>query len=119
MGVPEDLAFRLFGHSCGTWFLVDDAVSGWSLKSGKHPMMLTAEYSGGPTAVCRPRTTSHPSRFAHDAHPLGHTRTCVIDKNGWLVQIPLTITSDVICAANYSCREEGLALLARLPGCSP
>lgn len=118
MRIPEDLAFRLFGYSAGSWFWVPNEQSGWSGQPGSHPFVLTAAYDGGPTATTRARSTTSRDGIAHRAHPLGHVTNCGIKKPGWIQHLRWTVGPDAICAENYSCGEpydEILAWLAAAP----
>src|SRR3954466_15572914 len=88
MGILPDLAFRIFGHSLGTWFWVPNAQSfhtktgqAWSEEHGRHPFVLVADYGGG-NAVVKPRSTTSRAGIEHSAHPVDHEQTCKIDRRG-------------------------------------
>jgi len=112
MGIPKDLAFRLFGYSFGSWFWVsnDQSVDAaklihWSAESGSHPFVLVAEYDGGPVATVRPRSTSNKTGILHAAHPAAHVSTCKIEREGWILPMLWSLGPEAICADNYSCQE--------------
>jgi hypothetical protein len=112
MGIPQDLAFRLFGYSFGAWFTVANSESvhsiklrRWDPKPGFHPFVLVADYDGGPTATVRPRSASRERGIEHLAHPVDHSTTCRIDKEGWIVPVLWSLRSESIGSDSYSCQE--------------
>lgn len=117
----EELAFRIFGRSFGTWFWVPNSQAvnpakllRWDEREGTHPFVLVADYDGGPAAAVRPRSLSSPSGIAHDGHPPGHALSCKIDKKGRIVPVLWSLGPDAICAANYSCTEPYEEILQKL-----
>ena len=112
MGTFDDLAFRLFGHSAGSWFWVPNSESchsvierAWSNEPGHHPFVLVADYDGGPGVTVRPRSTTNDRGVEHSAHPFDHERTCKIDRPGWVLRVLWSLRTDAVCGENYSCVE--------------
>jgi hypothetical protein len=112
MGILPDLAFRLFGHSGGTWFWVPNDQSAhsiterrWSDEPGRHPFVLVADYAGGPGVTVRPRSTTNDRGVEHFAHPADHEQTCKIGRKGWVLRVLWSLQTDAVCAENYSCVE--------------
>jgi hypothetical protein len=121
MGIPEDLEFRLFGHSLGTWFWVANSQSlhpvkrmRWNPRPGTHPFVLISDYTGGPAATVRARSKSSTQGIQHNAHPRGHSRTCKIREPGHIVEPLWSLGPAALCAENYSCQEPYEEILAKL-----
>lgn len=121
MGIPEDLAFRLFGHAFGTWFWVANSQSvhpgkliRWNPGQGTHPFVLVAEYDGGPTATVRARSKSSRQGIQHSAHPSGHSPSCKIREEGRIVAPLWSLGPAALCTENYSCQEPYEEIVAKL-----
>lgn len=121
MGIPEDLAFRLFGHSFGTWFWVANSQSvhpqkliRWNPDPGTHPFVLVADYDGGPTATVRARSKTSRRGIPHDPHPPDCSPTCKITEVGRIVPLLWSLGPEAICADNYSCVEPYGEILKKL-----
>jgi hypothetical protein len=112
--IPSDLAFRLFGYSQGGWFWVANEQSSWGKEAGFHPFVLIADYDGGPSAVVRPRSTTNTFGIQHAAHPVDHSITCKIRKDGWVLTMLWSLRRDLISADSYSCNEPDEGLLLKL-----
>lgn len=112
MSALSDLAFRLFGHSLGTWFWVPNdqtlhAITErrWSEKEGSHPFVLVFDYDGGPSATVRPRSTTSDRGLDHLAHPADCAVSCKIDRRGWILRVLWSLRADALSADHYSCVE--------------
>jgi hypothetical protein len=121
MDIAKDLAFRLFGHSLGTWFWVANSQSlhpgkriRWNPGQGTHPFVLVTDYDGGPAATVRARSRSSDQGIPHAAHPRDHSLSCKIKDEGRIVPPLWSLGPDAICAENYSCQEPYEEILEKL-----
>jgi hypothetical protein len=121
MPIAKDLAFRLFGHSFGTWFWVANSQSvhpvkliRWNPAQGTHPFVLVADYDGGPAATVRPRSKSSKNGIKHHAHPPDCSPSCKIRDEGRIVPLLWSLGPGAICAENYSCQEPYEEILEKL-----
>jgi hypothetical protein len=112
MGPFDGLSFRLFGADPGAWYLLANeetlhSATGkpWSRNPGRHPWVLISEYSGGPTARMRPRTSTGGSGLVHKRHPPSCEETCRINKPGWIPTIVFSIKGSLLRDEDFSCNE--------------
>ena len=76
----------------------------WSLKSGRHPVILVV--SGGPNATVLPRSSTVERGRNHDAHPSKHELTCCITKNGYIsIRTPMRVDARLLDDRHFSCYE--------------
>lgn len=93
----------------GAWFSLPNEFlfkdgRRWSLKSGRHPVILVI--SGGPNATVLPRSSSVERGRRHDAHPIRHLSTCCITKNGYIsTRSPMRVDARELDDRHFSCYE--------------
>lgn len=103
----------------GAWFLLPNEQlirnhRRWSLKEGRHPVILVV--TGGPNATVLPRSSTIESGLPHDAHSDRHEMNCRITKPGYIkIHSPMRVDARVLINESFSCYEpETTGILEKL-----
>lgn len=103
------------GYDAGTWFVFKEADLGWSAKAERR-CVLTEDWSPSDAAArVLPRSTTTDHGLLSPRHPRGHESTCRLDLPGLIVTTDLlSVDSELIVFANYSCVEPDGGLVANV-----
>ncbi len=106
--------FQLGGSfHAGDWFGLPEAAIGWPGGKQTRRCLLLEDCSSAGLAQIFPRTTKSGGGLLHKSHPPGHEPGCLLDRDGHIRLVRLSVDSSRLPSA-FSCADPDKNLVARL-----